>query len=81
MLEEAALTVKYLSSPKLMRLQLSDAALRRHFLLQALVFLHACQHPVLKPGTQQAKQAKLEALRSKQVHPLSALLHVHHSGT
>ncbi|BDA44079.1 probable THO complex subunit 1 [Coccomyxa sp. Obi] len=66
-LEEAALTVKYLSSPKLMRLQLSDAALRRHFLLQALVFLHACQHPVLKPGTQQAKQAKQEALRSKQL--------------
>lgn len=65
--EEAALTVKYLSSPKLMGLQLQDAALRRHFLLQALVFLHACQNPLLKPGTAAAQQAKKEALRSKQV--------------
>ena len=34
MAEEAQLTVKYLSSPKLLRLQLQDAALRRHFLVQ-----------------------------------------------
>ncbi|KAK9915708.1 hypothetical protein WJX75_002974 [Coccomyxa subellipsoidea] len=67
LLEEAALTVKYLSSPKLMRLQLQDAALRRHFLLQALLFLHACQNPVVKTGTAAAQQAKKEALRSKQV--------------
>ena len=33
--EEALLTVKYLSSPVLLRLQLSDAAARRHFCLQA----------------------------------------------
>lgn len=32
---EALLTVKYLSSPVLLRLQLSDAAARRHFCLQA----------------------------------------------
>jgi len=32
--EEVQLTVKYLSSPKLLRLQLQDAALRRHFLVQ-----------------------------------------------
>ncbi len=67
LLEAAALTVKYLSSPKLMRLQLQDATLRRHFLLQALIFLHACQNPVLKPGAAAAQQAKKEALRSKQV--------------
>ena len=67
LLEEAALTVKYLSSPKLMRLQLQDAALRRHFLLQALLFLHACQNPVVKTGTAAAQQAKKDALRSKQV--------------
>lgn len=35
MADEVALTVKYLSSPKLLRLQLQDAALRRHFLVQA----------------------------------------------
>ena len=34
MAEEVQLTVKYLSSPKLLRLQLQDAALRRHFLVQ-----------------------------------------------
>ena len=36
MAEEVQLTVKYLSSPKLLRLQLQDAALRRHFLVQVL---------------------------------------------
>jgi len=49
--------VKYLSSPKLMRLQLSDAAFRRHFLVQALVFLNACQHP---------GRAQKDALKPKQ---------------
>ena len=34
MAEEVTLTVKYLSSPRLLRLQLQDAALRRHFLVQ-----------------------------------------------
>ena len=37
MAEEVQLTVKYLSSPKLLRLQLQDAALRRHFLVQVLL--------------------------------------------
>ena len=61
MQEDVQLTVKYLSSRKLIRLQLQDAALRRHFLLQALIFLHACQHPVVKKD-----QQKRDALRSKQ---------------
>ena len=34
MADEVTLTVKYLSSPRLLRLQLQDAALRRHFLVQ-----------------------------------------------
>jgi hypothetical protein len=34
MAEEVMLTVKYVSSPRLLRLQLQDAALRRHFLVQ-----------------------------------------------
>ena len=42
MAEEVQLTVKYLSSPKLLRLQLQDAALRRHFLVQVI-------HPAVPP--------------------------------
>lgn len=37
--------VKYLSSSKLMRLQLQDAGFRRQWLTQALIFLHCCTHP------------------------------------
>ena len=36
--------MKYLSSSKLLKLQLQDAGLRRHFLLQVLIFLHAVRH-------------------------------------
>ena len=43
MAEEVQLTVKYLSSPKLLRLQLQDAALRRHFLVQVI-------HPAVPPS-------------------------------
>ncbi|KAK9864677.1 hypothetical protein WJX84_002944 [Apatococcus fuscideae] len=39
------LTVKYLSSARLLGLQLKDAALRRHFLLQALILLQALRMP------------------------------------
>lgn len=45
--------VKYLTSSKLTRLQLRDAAFRRTLLLQCLVLLHACAHPIprkAKPG-------------------------------
>ena len=62
-------TVKYLSSSQLMGLQLQDADFRRHFLLQAAVFLHSCQHP------QSGKAARLEALKPKQVrHMCQAIL-------
>lgn len=50
--------VKYLSSPRLMGLQLSDASLRRHFLVQALIFLQACKAP---PG-----KSRSSALKPKQ---------------
>lgn len=40
--------VKYLTSSKLTRLQLRDAAFRRTLLLQCLVLLHACAHPISK---------------------------------
>ncbi len=39
---QESLTVKYLSSPRLLQLQLRDAGFRRHFLVQCLVLLHAC---------------------------------------
>ena len=40
--EQEGLTVSYLSSPKLLHLQLRDAGFRRHFLVQCLVLLQAC---------------------------------------
>ena len=46
MAEEVQLTVKYLSSPKLLRLQLQDAALRRHFLVQ----VHPHPPPPMRPS-------------------------------
>ena len=55
--------MKYLSSSKLMRLQLQDAGFRRQFLTQALVFLHCCCHP--------GRNEKGAALKPRQVnHPL-----------
>ena len=50
--------VSYLSSARLMSLQLGDPALRRTFLVQCLILLHACQHPDKK---------EKDALRGKQV--------------
>jgi THO complex subunit 1 len=40
--------VKYLSSARLLPLQLRDATFRRHFLVQALVLLGWCEAPTLK---------------------------------
>ena len=60
--------VKYLSAPGLLRLQLQDGALRRHVLIQALLLLHACNHP--------GKNEK-EAMRAKQVLFLSLSSSVH----
>ena len=51
--------VKYLSSSKLMRLQLQDAGFRRQFLTQALIFLHCCANP--------GRNEKGATLRAKQV--------------
>lgn len=57
--------VKYLSSSKLMRLQLQDAGFRRQFLVQALIFLHCCRHP--------GRSEKAAALRPKQVEEAEAV--------
>ena len=57
--------VSYLSSARLMSLQMGDPALRRTFLVQCLILLHACQHPDKK---------EKDALRGKQVSPCSASL-------
>ena len=37
--------VSYLSSARLLSLQMADPALRRTCLTQCLIMLHACQHP------------------------------------
>lgn len=54
------LTVKYLSSSKLMHLQLRDAGLRRHFLVQALTLLQACSRKATaKQDTLKIKQVRM----------------------
>ncbi len=54
--------MKYLSSSKLLQLQLQDAGLRRHFLLQVLIFLHAVRHVGKLP-----QHAAVPALKDRQV--------------
>ncbi|KAK9808915.1 hypothetical protein WJX72_006363 [[Myrmecia] bisecta] len=51
-----AVAPKYLSSSKLIGLQLRDSALRRHFLLQCVILLHACQHVKAPVDTLKPKQ-------------------------
>ena len=58
--------VSYLSSAQLMSLQMGDPALRRTFLVQALIMLHACQHPFKK---------EKDMLRGKQVCPPALIPH------
>ena len=51
--------VKYLTTSKLTRLQLRDAAFRRTLLVQCLILLHACAHPkhsATKPAQHQLKE-------------------------
>lgn len=52
--------VKYLSSSKLMRLQLQDAGFRRQFLVQALIFLHCCRRPGRSERTATLKPKQVE---------------------
>lgn len=55
--------VKYLTSSKLTKLQLRDAAFRRTLLLQCLILLHACAHPkhaVNKPPAHQLKEKQVQ---------------------
>ena len=75
--------VKYLTSSKLTRLQLRDAAFRRTLLLQCLVLLHACAHPIAKKpnpiGTAGPKTV-VPPLKEKQASavPLSGLFRTQH---
>ena len=55
-----SLTVKYLSSPKLLHLQVRDAGFRRHFLVQCLILLHACSRKSTnKQDTFKIKQVQI----------------------
>ncbi|KAG7672356.1 putative THO complex subunit 1 [Nannochloris sp. 'desiccata'] len=59
-----ATSVKYLSSARLLPLQLRDAAFRRHFLLQALVLMSWVEYPLLKDWAEKgAKGRVLEDLQ------------------
>lgn len=62
-------SVKYLSSARLLPLQLRDAAFRRHFLVQALVLMAWVEHPLLKDWADKGAKGRtledLEDLRAK----------------
>ena len=78
MADEVTLTVKYLSSPRLLRLQLQDAALRRHFLVQ--VGCPPQQSSILIQATPHACGAHNEGLSSQPfnlMRPVHALLPCH----
>lgn len=60
---QESLTVKYLSSPRLLNLQLRDAGFRRHFIVQCLILLHACSRKSLnKQDTFKIKQVRLSTI-------------------
>ncbi|DBA90252.1 hypothetical protein WJX77_005954 [Trebouxia sp. C0004] len=64
-----SMIVKYLTSSKLTKLQLRDAAFRRTLLVQCLILLHACAHPkhaVNKPPTHQLKEKQVQELAQLQ---------------
>ena len=56
--EEERLTVQYLSSSRLMGVQMANPDFRRHFLVQCLVLLQACDKPI-KPATDQLRQRQV----------------------
>ncbi|PSC69291.1 THO complex subunit 1 isoform X1 isoform B [Micractinium conductrix] len=60
-------SVKYLSSSRLMSLQLRDATFRRHFLLQCLILMQWCERPRQKEkkGLHAKLLEDLQDLRSK----------------
>lgn len=64
-----SMIVKYLTSSKLTKLQLRDAAFRRTLLVQCLILLHACAHPkhaVNKPPAHQLKEKQVQELAQLQ---------------
>jgi THO complex subunit 1 len=69
-----ATSVKYLSSARLLPLQLRDAAFRRHFLLQALILMAWVEYPLLKDWAEKgAKGRVLEDLHEVRKKVLTAL--------
>jgi THO complex subunit 1 len=54
-----ATSVKYLSSARLLPLQLRDAAFRRHFLVQALVLMAWVEYPLLKDWAEKGAKGKV----------------------
>jgi THO complex subunit 1 len=72
--ENGATSVKYLSSARLLPLQLRDAAFRRHFLLQALILMTWVEYPLLKDWAEKgAKGRVLEDLQEVRKKVLTAL--------
>jgi THO complex subunit 1 len=72
--ENGATSVKYLSSARLLPLQLRDAAFRRHFLLQALVLMAWVEYPLLKDWAEKgAKGRVLEDLQEVRKKVFTAL--------
>ena len=70
--------VKYLTSSKLTKLQLRDAAFRRTLLVQCLILLHACAHPkhaVNKPPAHQLKEKQVPLCFSQFVMQQVSLIH------
>lgn len=63
------ISVKYLSSSRLLGLQLRDATLRRHFLLQCLILMHWCENPHQK----EAVVGSAKGLKGRPLEDLQAL--------
>lgn len=68
--EDEVAQVKYLTSSRLLGLQLRDATFRRYLLTQALILLHHCQNP---------SKLEKDILKPKQLAELQASHHCYHA--
>ena len=67
-------SVKFLSSARLLPLQLRDATFRRHILIQALILMHWVEKPLLKDyASKAAKDERLEDIKALQMNVYSVL--------
>lgn len=62
--DTTGLGVKYLTSARLLSLQLKDATFRRHILVQALILLHFLEKPYLKAPTATSPQSTQDTTKS-----------------